>query len=82
VRAEAAKFTAGIMGRNWLHVKDGTGGKGSSDLTVTTQGSAAVGDRVVVHGRVAVQRDYGAGYVYPVIIEDAQIRPGKPADGK
>jgi len=73
VRAKVVKFLAGIMGRNWLHVRDGSGARGEDDLTVTTQDTLAVGDVVTVKGVVHLDRDFGAGYRYPVIVEDASV---------
>jgi hypothetical protein len=63
------KFTAGIMGTNWMHIQDGTPG----DLTVTTDTLVAKGDLVMVEGILSVNKDFGAGYVYPAIIEKAMV---------
>lgn len=73
LRGRVVKFNGGIMGKNWLHVRDGTGGEGSNDLTITSQGKAKVGDLVLVTGVLAANRDFGGGYKYPLIIEDATI---------
>lgn len=75
VRGKVVKFLAGIMDRNWLHLRDGSGSaeKGDNDLTVTTKQTVAVGDVVAVKASVSVDRDFGAGYVYGVILEDAQV---------
>ena len=73
VRGKVVKYNAGIMGRNWIHLKDGTGAEGSNDLTVTTKTDAKVGDTVLVRGNVVTEKDYGYGYKYPVIIEDAEV---------
>ncbi len=75
VRGKVVKFLPGIMGRNWLHLRDGSGNpdKKDNDLTVTTSETAAVGDVVVAKGKVKVDRDFGAGYAYPVLIEDAKL---------
>jgi hypothetical protein len=75
VRAKVVKANTSIMGRNWIHIRDGTGSreKKDDDLTVTTKDSAAVGDIVVAKGVVHVDRDFGAGYSYPVVLEDAKI---------
>lgn len=69
VRGRVVKFTAGIMGTNWMHIQDGTPG----DLTVTTNTLVAKGDLVMVEGILSVNKDFGAGYVYPVIIEKAMV---------
>ncbi len=73
VRGKVVKFNSGIMGKNWLHVQDGTGGPDTHDLTVTCDTAAKVGDIVLVRGSLALDKDFGAGYKYDVIIEDAQI---------
>jgi len=75
VRGKVVKFSPEIMGRNWLHIQDGSGQPGANDLTVTTdlKTAAKVGDTVVVSGKLTVAKDYGYGYKYDVIIEDASI---------
>ena len=74
VRGKVVKATNGVMGKNWLHVRDGTGEGPSSDLTVASDETAAVGDTVLVTGVVHTDKDLGAGYHYDVIVEDAQIK--------
>jgi hypothetical protein len=73
VRGKVVKYSAGIMGKNWLHIQDGSGQAGSNDLTVTTMESAKPGDTVVVSGNLSVNKDFGYGYKYDVIVEDAKI---------
>ncbi len=73
MRAKVTKFMSGIMGKNWLHIKDGTGAAGADDLVVTTQETANVGDTVLVSGMVAADKDFGSGYKYAVIVEDAEV---------
>jgi ribosomal protein S17 len=73
VRARVVKFNAQILGKNWLHVRDGSGAEGTNDLTVTTAATAKVGDLVVVTGTLATDRDFGSGYKYPLIVEDAKV---------
>mgnify|MGYP001827153851 CR=1 FL=1 len=70
VRGQVTKYNAKIMGKNWLHIKDSSTAK---DLTVTTKAKAAIGDVVVIEGKLELNKDYGYGYVYPVILEDASI---------
>ena len=73
VRGRVVKYTAEVMGKNWMHVRDGTGSEGSNDLTVSTSATAAVGDTVVVRGKLGADKDLGAGYHYDIIVEDASI---------
>jgi hypothetical protein len=75
VRARVVKFLPGIMGTNWIHLRDGSGvsSAGTDDLTVTTSAVAAVGDIVTIGGELHVDRDFGAGYRYGVIVENAAI---------
>ena len=73
-RGKVVKVNADIMGKNWLHVRDGSGEEGTNDLTVTTVGVLpAVGDTVLVTGPVALNKDFGMGYKYGVIVEDAEV---------
>ncbi len=76
VRGKVVKVSSGIMDKNWMHLQDGTGdaAKGTHDLVVTSQESAAVGDVVTVKGTVYVNKDFGAGYKYEVIMEEASIQ--------
>jgi len=74
VRGKVVKFSPGIMGKNWIHLQDGTGAVGSNDLTVTTNDMTKQGDTIIVSGVVAADKDFGYGYKYPVIIEDAAVK--------
>lgn len=74
VRGKVVKTNAGIMGTNWVHVRDGSGAEGTNDLTVTTKGEVPkVGDTVVVSGPASLNKDFGMGYTYPVMLEDATV---------
>ena len=73
VRGKVVKYNAQILGKNWIHIQDGTGAPGSNDLTVTTATEAKIGDTILVSGIVHTDRDFGAGYKYSVIIEDATV---------
>ena len=75
VRGRVVKFNGGILDRNWIHIQDGTGNAkdGSNDLTITSQDMAKVGDVITATGTVTVDKDFGAGYSYGVIVEGARI---------
>jgi hypothetical protein len=75
VRGKVVKFNGGILGRNWIHIQDGSGSAkdGSNDLTVTTNDPAKVGDVITAKGTVAINKDFGAGYAYAVILESAAL---------
>ena len=75
VRGMVVKLSVGIMGRNWVHLQDGTGTAANSDhdLTLTTDATPAVGDRVLATGTLAADRDFGAGYKYKAIVEEAKV---------
>jgi hypothetical protein len=76
VAGKVVKFNGGILGRNWIHIQDGSGTAkdGTNDLTVTTQDAASVGDVVIASGKVVVDQDFGAGYAYKVLLEGAAVK--------
>jgi hypothetical protein len=69
------KVSRGILGKNWLHLQDGTGSQaaGTNDLVVTTAALPEVGQVVTIKGNLSRNRDFGAGYRYGVIVEDAEV---------
>jgi hypothetical protein len=75
LRGKVVKYNSGILGWNFLHIQDGSGdvADGSNDLTVTSHGETAVGETVVVSGTIILDKDFGAGYSFPVMMEDATV---------
>lgn len=75
VRGKVVKVSTNIMGRNWVHLRDGTGAAdGTNDLLVTTTQTPKVGDVVLARGVVRVNADFGSGYSYPVLVEKATLK--------
>jgi ribosomal 30S subunit maturation factor RimM len=74
VRGKVVKVSTNILGRNWVHLRDGTGADGSNDLLVTTTQTPKVGDVVLARGVVRVNADFGSGYSYPVLVEKATLK--------
>lgn len=77
VRGVVVKYTPGVMGKNWIHLQDGTGNaaRGTFDLAATTAHTAALGDTVVVTGTVRINQDIGAGYRYALLLDGATLTP-------
>ena len=75
VRGRVVKFNGGIMGRNWVHLQDGTGEASAKthDLLVTTNESCKVGDVISATGTVVVNKDFGSGYSYDLLLEEASV---------
>ena len=75
VRGKVMKVSRLIMGKNWLHLQDGTGNpmQNRHDLVVTTLDEPKEGEVVTIEGVLAANRDFGAGYKYEVIVEDARV---------
>jgi hypothetical protein len=75
VRGKVVKFLRDIMGRNWVHLQDGTGkaADGTNDLTVTTAEQTRPGEVITASGTLAVDKDFGAGYRYGAILETATL---------
>lgn len=76
VRGRIVKYNPGIMGKNWLHLRDGSGSaaENSNDILVTTASEAKLGDIVTVKGMVRTDKDFGSGYAYKTLIEEAAIQ--------
>ncbi|MBK9099236.1 MAG: hypothetical protein IPM14_14185 [bacterium] len=74
VKGKVVKFNKQIMKRNWIHIQDGTGTEKDFDLVITSDDEVSVGDIIVAEGKVSVDKDFGAGYFFPVLIEDAKIQ--------
>lgn len=72
VVGQVAKYNPGIMSRNWVHIQDGTGSEEFFDLTITTQDMVSPGDVVLFEGKIALKKDFGAGYFYEIIMEEAK----------
>lgn len=77
VQGKVVKVNNDIMGRNFLHLQDGTGDASNNDVTITSKQTAKVGDEVTISGVVALNKDFGSGYSYPLLIEEATITPKK-----
>lgn len=75
VRGKVVKYNPQIMGKNWIHLRDGSGSASdnSNDILVTSSAQAKLGDVLTVTGTVRMDKDFGAGYVYKVLIEDAKF---------
>jgi hypothetical protein len=77
VRGKVMKVSRGIMGKNWVHLRDGSGdaGKGTNNVVVTSQEDPKVGDVVTARGTLYKDKDFGAGYQYAVILEEGTFKP-------
>jgi len=75
VRGVVVKVSANIMGRNWVHLQDGTGDpmKNTHDIVATTSENPELNSEITIEGIVAADKDFGAGYKYAAIIEKAKI---------
>jgi len=76
VRGKVVKFTPGVMGKNWVHLRDGSGSAadGTNDVLVTTQDETKIGDVVLARGTVRTDVNLGSGYAYKVLVEEAKLQ--------
>jgi DNA/RNA endonuclease YhcR with UshA esterase domain len=76
VSGKVVKYNPEVMGKNWVHLRDGSGAAtdNSNDVLVTTAAQVKVGDVVTVTGVVRTDKDFGSGYAYKVLIEDAKVQ--------
>jgi hypothetical protein len=73
IKGMVVKVNESIMDRNWIHLQDGTSSNGEFDLTVTSHDFVTVDEVVTLKGKISLNRDFGAGYIYDVIVEDAEL---------
>ena len=76
IRGQVVKVSHGIMGKNWVHLQDGSGtaDKSTNDIVVTTKDETAIGQVVNASGTVRTDVDIGSGYKYAVLVEEAKLR--------
>ena len=72
ITGKCVKINPMIMNRNWLHIQDGSGA--GLDLTVTTKEVVRLGEIVSLEGTIALDKDFGAGYRYDIIMEEAVLK--------
>lgn len=77
VTGNVVKVNNGIMRRNFLHVQDGTGSKGTNNLVVTSSQTAQKGQKVTITGTVVLDTDFGMGYMYPLLVEKSSVTVSK-----
>ena len=64
-----------IMGKNWYHIQDGTKTKDKNvDFTITSTDVIQIGDEVTFEGTIFLNKDFGAGYRYDIIMENAVVK--------
>ena len=76
VKGEVMKVSSGIMHMNWVHIQDGTGSPAmqNNNLVVTMQEEPKVGSVITISGTLNKNKDFGSGYKYNVIVEQATIK--------
>ncbi len=72
IRGIIVKYNRNIMGKNWAHIQDGTKHNESFDLTVTTNDTLTEGKIAVFTGKISLEKDFGYGYKYDILMEDAK----------
>lgn len=72
IKGQVVKVNNNIMNRNWVHIQDGSSANNKFDLTVTTSDFVNEGDVVTFSGTIHLEKDFGAGYYYPMIMEHAE----------
>lgn len=73
VKGKVMKVNVSIMDRNWVHIQDGTEAGGKFDLLITTAQEAEVGDVIEAEGTLILDKDFGSGYKYDVLVQDAKL---------
>jgi GW (Gly-Tryp) dipeptide domain len=74
IKGQVVKYTPMVMGKNWIHIQDGTENGGKFDLTVTSTSEVKVGDVVTLEGKISIDKDLGYGYFFEVLMEEAVLK--------
>jgi len=74
VKGQVTKYNADIMNKNWVHLQDGTEKNGKFDLEITTLSAAKVGDIKTFEGKITLNKDFGYGYAFEVMMEEASVK--------
>jgi len=74
VRGKVVKYNSGIMGTNWIHIQDGTAFQNEFDLLVTSDTEVQLGQVITAEGKILTNKDFGSGYAYKVLIENAKVK--------
>ena len=74
IKGQVVKVNSKIMGKNWVHLQDGTKDGDNFDLTLTTQEEVQLDQVVTFEGTVTLNKDFGSGYSYELIVEEATLR--------
>ena len=72
IKGQVTKFNPGIMGKNWVHIQDGSEFREGFDLTITTDIKTAIGETITFEGKIVLDKDFGYGYFYNVLMEDGK----------
>lgn len=73
IKGKVTKFNPAILKKNWIHLQDGTEFNDRFDLTATIDTEVSVGDIVTIEGTVSLNKDFGYGYTYELLIENAVL---------
>lgn len=73
IKGNVTKFMPSIMGKNWVHLQDGTEFDGGFDLTITTDKQVSPGETITFEGKIVLDKDFGHGYFYMVLMEEGKL---------
>ncbi|MFZ5948422.1 MAG: GW dipeptide domain-containing protein [Stygiobacter sp.] len=73
IKGKVVKINSGIMNKNWIHIQDGTNFKDDFDLTITSDQIASIDEIITVTGKIILNKDFGYGYSYKILMEDTKI---------
>lgn len=73
MKGQVVKINEEVMGKNWIHIQDGSNDNGNFDLTITTLDGVKLNDVVTFEGTISLDKDFTHGYFYAVIMEDAKL---------
>ena len=74
VHGKVTKYTAEVMGKNWVHIQDGTSNHGKFEIVITTADEVQKDQTVTFEGKITLNKDFGYGYFFEVLMENGVLK--------
>ena len=74
VHGKVTKYTPEVMGKNWVHIQDGSEFKGKFEIVITTMDKVSKDETVTFEGTITLNKDFGYGYFFELLMENGSLK--------